>query len=160
MIAKGSFREDLYYRLKVITITLPPLKDRTEDLQLLVPFLMNRASQKVGKKISAIQQDVWQLLYSHNWPGNIRELENALMRAIAICPGDTLTVDLFSLNKDINTPENPTANPNVSLLTLAEVEKQHIINVLKATKGHKGKTSTILDISRPALNRKIEKYDI
>jgi DNA-binding NtrC family response regulator len=163
MIQDDKFREDLYYRLKVIVITLPPLKDRLEDLQLLVPFLMNRVSQKVGKEINSIQQDVWELLYAHNWPGNIRELENALMRAIATCPGDTITKDLFSLGQHSPTGGNDkqeSQTNNSQLMTLAEMEKQHIAHVLKATRGHKGKASVILDISRPALNRKIEKYDI
>lgn len=161
MIADGTFREDLYYRLKVITINLPPLRERLEDLQLLVPFLMNKASKKIGKKITSIDENVWQVLYAHDWPGNIRELENALMRAMATCQGSTLTADLFSLGKKApTTGEMTTSVSTTTLATLDEIEKQHIALVLKATKGHKGKTATILDISRPALNRKIEKYGL
>jgi transcriptional regulator with PAS, ATPase and Fis domain len=92
-VAAAKFREDLFYRLNVFPICLPPLRERPEDISLLVEYLVTRYAQKAGKKFRDITGKTLQLFQTYRWPGNIRELQNAIERAIALCDGDTFSVD-------------------------------------------------------------------
>ncbi len=159
LIAEGRFREELYYRLKVFTIELPPLRKRKDDINDLTYFFIQRFNRKLQKNISQVGEGVFEKLKSYNWPGNIRELENAILQAMIIVRGTVLEKDSFSI------PQNPTENEVESLsisalTTLDEVEKAYIKQVLYHVKWNKVDASRILGISRPTLNAKIEKYEI
>ena len=159
LIAEGRFREELYYRLKVFTIELPPLRKRKDDINDLTYFFIQRFNRKLQKNISQIGEGVFEKLKSYNWPGNIRELENSILQAMIIVRGNVLEKDSFSI------PQNPSGNEVESLsisalTTLDEVEKTYIKQVLYHVKWNKVDASRILGISRPTLNAKIEKYEI
>lgn len=115
MIARGEFREDLYYRLNVVSVTLPPLRERREDLIELVFFFLNRAVQKTDKRISQIEPDALALIERHDWPGNIRELENVVERAVVLADGDTITRK--DLPEELCTPALSTAGDSLTTPT-------------------------------------------
>jgi two-component system response regulator AtoC len=167
-VAQGRFREDLYQRLKVITLLIPPLRERRDDIPLLVKHLLERINEKVHKRVTRVPAEVMERLTRLPWRGNVRELENVLTRAVVLAPGDVLRGDdLPALDAvpDTGRPA-PTgamfAAPAVddpSLIpTLEEAERQLIARAMAVTKGHKGRTCQILGISRPTLERKLQKY--
>jgi DNA-binding NtrC family response regulator len=159
LVAQGSFREDLYYRLNVIRIYVPPLRERQEDIPLLVEYLVHRLNRELRKTISRIQASALQLLVSRDWPGNARQLENVLRRALVHTQGDILLEE--TLAESMHEPSKLTTNrtpPSIRLLD--EVEKEHILNALKFAGGNRGKVCQLLGISRPTLQRKIRKYQI
>jgi DNA-binding NtrC family response regulator len=159
MIRAQRFREDLYYRLNVVHVHLPPLRDRSEDLPLLVEHLLKRINARQHTAVQHIAETVWRRLQDYPWPGNIRELENVLTRAAVLARSETLTVDLFALPGEIQGQSTPTGRDAAPrLITLEEVEKEHVDAVLRHVRWHKGRACEILGISRPALERKIEKY--
>jgi DNA-binding NtrC family response regulator len=162
MIKQGTFRQDLYYRLKVITVDLPELKDRMEDLPLLVPHLLSKISHKLGKNIQGMTDSALYKLEEYSWPGNIRELENTLTRAAAINRTGVITPEQIHLHEEELDPVHHLniSDDTANLKSLEELEKDHVRRVLKSTAGHKGKASSILGISRPALDRKIKKYNL
>jgi transcriptional regulator with PAS, ATPase and Fis domain len=152
-IEKGCFRRDLYYRLNVIPIALPPLRERKEDIPLLVDFYVKKISRKLNKNTVHIPESYMRYLQGYSWPGNIRELENII--ELIINTGD-LYLDLHSVeNKSINYTDK-----EENFLTLEEVEKAHIMNVLEKVRGNITLAAKILDVGRNTLYRKIEKYCI
>jgi DNA-binding NtrC family response regulator len=154
-VKQGLFREDLYFRLAVITIKLPQLKERKEDIPLLCYFFLNKLNKSIGKNVRGITLDAKRLLISYDWPGNIRELENVLERAVLVTTANFIRVqDIPSYIGDSLKRESP------SNLSLDEVEKHHIQSVLTTTGGNKTKAATLLGISRRALHRKIIKYHL
>jgi two-component system response regulator AtoC len=161
--AAGRFREDLAYRLKVVSIQLPPLRERREDIPLLARALMERIAHKVHKPVLQITDQALAKLQSHDWPGNVRELENLLTQALVQARANVLTPDLLPFRESSAPP--PSDPPNEAdtlpvLRTLDQLEAEHIQRVLNHTGGHKGKSCDILGISRPALDRKIKKYEL
>ncbi len=154
LVEKGKLREDLYYRLKVVEITLPPLRERKEDIPELVPYLLEKINRKLRKNVRKIPPEVMKLLVNHPWKGNVRELENALTRAAILAKGDVILEE--------NLPLEPAEKKLFlkELVALREIEKNYIQHVLKATKGNKTKASQILQISRPTLDRKIKEYGL
>lgn len=157
MVKKGKFREELYYRLKVFTINIPPLRDRKEDIGDLVMHFISKNNRKLNKKISKIGDGVVQLLQSYDWPGNIRELENTLLQAMIMTHGDFLEKDNLILQNVID-PWLKTQQKN--LISLDEMEKMHILRVLRAVNWHKQDAIQILNLTRPTLNAKITKYGL
>ncbi|WP_456413221.1 sigma-54-dependent transcriptional regulator [Thiolapillus sp.] len=157
---EGLFREDLAYRLDVIHIHLPPLRERREDIPLLVDALLARAAQKMERPVSPVDPQALDLLLRHDWPGNVRELENTLIQALVQAREGIISTDLIRFHATQETPARaPGADDDIDiLLTLEEVEARHIQKVLWHTGGHKGNSCRILGISRPALDRKIKKY--
>jgi len=163
MVEANTFREDLYFRLNVITLELPPLRERIGDLPPLVDHLLARIAHQVHKRITHISKDAWTMLKAYPWPGNIRELENVLTRAVILAPGDVLTRDLFGL-----APPAPETSPDASaamdsgpeLVSLEELERRQVKAILEYTHWNKGKTCEILGITRPTLDRKIGKYEL
>ena len=154
-VKKGLFREDLFFRLAVITIKLPPLRERKEDIPFLCRFFLERFRQRIGKNILGISRPAQSMLMAYNWPGNIRELENVLERAILVTTEDFIRPqDLPSYIRRLK-QEVP-----ITSLTLAEVEKNHIRSVLTTTGGNKTRAAHILGISRRSLLRKIQKYGL
>lgn len=151
LIEKGKFREDLYYRLTVVQITVPPLRERTEDIKLLTEkFLLNYGVEYKDRLIS-ITPEALSVLERYSWPGNIRELENVLQQAVIMCDKQVEIKDLPEhLKYQINFSENETQLP------LREVEKQHILKVLAATNNNKTQAAKILQIDRKTLSEKIK----
>jgi PAS domain S-box-containing protein len=154
-IRNGDFREDLYYRLNVFPIEVPPLRERKEDIPLLVRHFINKYSAKTGKQIKETSQKVMKQLIEYNWPGNIRELENIIERAVIICDGNRITMGSWI-------PENHTGEDK-TLLTLEENERQHIIRALKTTNwrisGEKG-AAKLLGMKRTTLQARMKKLGI
>jgi two-component system, NtrC family, response regulator len=153
MVAEGSFREDLYYRLNVFTISLPALRDRAEDIPALANHFLAHYGAKENRPILYIQKEASQLLQKYAWPGNIRELRNALVRAMIIADGDIILQE--HLPFDIQKQSTGAAN-----LSLARVERDHIQKVLQFTKGNKTKAAECLGIGLTTLYRKMEEYQI
>ena len=160
-IEDGSFRIDLYYRLKVVDITLPPLRSRTEDIPVLANHFSSSYAQEMGISPPEISEQTMRLLCSYNWPGNVRELKNAIERAIIL--GNKKQILPYDLPSEIQS-EAPVSVTTIvhegKTLTLAEVEKQHIQAVLQKTKWNKRQTSRLLNIARTTLDRKIEEYKL
>ena len=163
MVGTGQFREDLFYRLNVIHIHLPPLRERMDDMPLLLEHLLTKINNKQRTAVKYLAENAWHRMKEYPWPGNIRELENILTRAAVLARTDTITADLLSLpdkneNKDTDTEDEDSSRPR--LISLDEVEKEHIQEILLYTRWHKGKACEILGTSRPALDRKITKYGL
>ena len=161
MVEQKLFREDLYFRLNVITMELPPLRDRAQDLPLLIDHLLFKIQQQVHKRVTHIAKDAWAMLKAYPWPGNIRELENVLTRAVILAPGVTLSRDLFGLvpPTEPSPADERAAQPSSpELVTLEELERRQVKAILAYTHWNKGKTCEILGITRPTLDRKIGKY--
>lgn len=161
-IRENAFREDLYYRLNVINIEVPNLRDRKEDIELLTLKLMKKLSNSLGKYVNTITVDALECFKMYNWPGNIRELENVVERAINMT--DTETIEMTHLPPYIvaQQPMDPIDVNALSTLRKAveEVEKAAIIKSLKAVNYNKLKAAKVLDISRTSLYEKIEKFNI
>ena len=156
-IADGHFREDLFYRLSVFHIHLPPLRERVDDIPLHVEAFVSALSSKIGKTIRTISPDYVRILKRYPWKGNVRELRNVVERSLIISDGDTLTADTLPLT--IQNPQNNT-DSSYSGFDLDGVEKMHIQKVLKYTNGNKTETSRLLGIGLTTLYRKIEEYGL
>ena len=153
MVAAGQFRADLYYRLRVVEIVVPPLRERAGDLPLLATTLVRRAAAAVGRPEPVLAPDALAALARHTWPGNVRELENCLTRAVVVASGDVIRAEHLVLGAAA--PEAPG-----KLGTLDEMERDHVLRVLAATRGHKARAAQILGISRPRLDRILARHDI
>ncbi len=161
MVREGSFREDLYYRLNVIRLHLPPLRERTEDLAPLVEHLLGRIARRLHRPVPRLSEAAWRELRDYPWPGNVRELENVLTRATVLAPDNILTPDLLGLSATAAPASVGDEQPEeVELISLDDVEARHVRAILEHTRWHKGRACGILGISRPALDRKIAKYGL
>jgi two-component system response regulator AtoC len=154
LIEKGRFREDLYYRLKVVEIYLPPLRERKDDIPDLAAYLLEKINRELRKNVRKVPPDVMKILMEMPWKGNVRELENALTRAVILAKGDVILKE----NLPIEPSDKKTFNRD--LVPLKDVERSYIQHVLAATHGSKTKTSQILQISRPTLDKKIKEYEL
>lgn len=154
LIEKEKFREDLYYRLKVVEITLPPLHERKEDIPDLVAYLLEKINRQLRKNVKKLPPGVMKVLMELPWKGNVRELENALTRAVILAKGDVILEE----NLPVDTGEKKIFP--LELVSLKEVEKEYIQHVLNKTKGNKTKASQILQITRPTLDKKIKEYKL
>lgn len=154
LIEKGTFREDLYYRLKVVEIKLPSLQERKEDIPELVAYLLEKINRQLRKNVRKIPPHVMKLLMNIPWNGNVRELENALTRAIILAKGDVILEENLPIERG---EKKLLSKEHVSL---KEIEKKYIQHILNATKGNKTRTSQILQISRPTLDKKIREYKL
>jgi two-component system response regulator AtoC len=159
LIEEGKFREDLYYRLKVFTINLPPLRERKEDINDLVIHFLYKLNKRFNKNVTKIGEGVVEMLQHHTWYGNVRELENTILQAIVMSKNDVLEKENIILNDRMHdTSEKIAELPEFR--SLASLEKYHIKRILDEVKWNKVEASRILDITRPTLNAKIEKYNI
>lgn len=158
MVEQGNFREDLYYRLSVFPLTLPPLRERKDDISLLSVYFVNKYASKMGKQINDIAQTVMEKLLSYSWPGNVRELENVIERAVILSPGQKLLIP--ELREPSNNNHKSDSN---SLLPLATMEKNHIIEVLENTSwkisGEQG-AAAILEMHPNTLRSRMNKLGI
>ena len=152
LIEQGAFRQDLYYRLNVIPLTLPPLRERKEDIPLLVSHLVERLAIEIGKPVEGISEEAMSHLLAHDWPGNVRELRNVLERAIVLASGSLLRPEHLGVFDDGPGSKKP--------LSLEEVERRHIAAMLRQTGGNVSQAARVLDIDRATLYAKIRKYDL
>jgi DNA-binding NtrC family response regulator len=172
MVAEGSFREDLFYRLNVIPVELPPLRERKEDIPLLVQHFLDRlAKDSAGAKKGPVErksvsQDAMRLLMASSWPGNVRQLENAVERAVAFSAART-QIDVDDLPADIQQEQEIAASPAVALPEegldldeyIANVERQLIQRSLERTGGNKGQAAKLLNLKRTTLVEKLKRLE-
>jgi transcriptional regulator with GAF, ATPase, and Fis domain len=155
-IAHGRFREDLYYRLHVFPITIPPLRERKEDIPLLINHFVKKYATRTGKKIETVSQHVIEILQAYDWPGNVRELENVIERAVIVSQGKQLKLDDWLPHTNAK-PDEP------DVLTLEDVERNHIRKVLEQTgwriSGDRG-AAKILNVNASTLRSRMEKLGI
>lgn len=160
LIKEGKFREDLYYRLKVFTIDLPPLRDRKDDIRDLVIHFLHKLNKRFNRNVVKIGDGVIDVLKAHSWHGNVRELENTILQAIVMSKNDVLEVENITLNTRHSNQVAPAKLEVPQYRTIAELEKYHIKRILDEVNWNKLEASHILDITRPTLNAKIEKYSL
>jgi len=152
-ISENKFREDLFYRLNVISIHVPPLRDRKDDIPLLVKAFIHRYCLEMNKELVKIAPSALKLLIDYDWPGNVRELENVIERALVIGRGkEIVTDDLPFSRKEVESAEMPKS--------LKLMEKMHIKRILEETDWNISKTARLLEVDRQTLYNKIEKYKI
>jgi len=154
-VKNGTFREDLYYRLNVVNIKLPPLRDRREDIAFLVNFFIDKFNQKYNMKVKGISQRAMNILIDYDWSGNVRELENTIESILVINSPEVIDIQhLPQETKDFK------ERPEVILIkigtSLEEVEREMLVQTLKATKGNKRKAAKLLGINVRTIHRKIE----
>ncbi|RIZ59008.1 sigma 54-interacting transcriptional regulator [Paraclostridium bifermentans] len=164
MVRKGTFREDLYYRLNVIPVVLPTLRQRKNDIHLLIEYMMKEYSNKLDKNVQDIDLQALEYLCEYSWPGNIRELQNVIEYSVNRCEGKIITLDnLPNRIKRANSNEDQIIESNENIKTLDELEKKEIIKALEKYKDYKKDkdlAAKALGISRATLYRKIERYKI
>ena len=159
LIKEGKFREDLYYRLKVFTVTVPPLRERKDDIERLTIHFLNKLNKHYNRSVTKIGEGVIDTLIEHDWIGNVRELENTILQAMMVSKGDVLLKENISLNtRNLNL--NGNGIQKQEFLSLEEIEKGHINKVLYKVNWNRVKASQILEITRSTLNAKIEKYHL
>jgi two-component system, NtrC family, response regulator AtoC len=166
LVKEEKFRSDLFYRLKVVPITLPSLAERREDIPMLVHHFLQKYAAGTRHAVRGVLPETMALLTDYQWPGNVRELENAIERALSLSHGPLLTPeDLPNVIRQGASVEaearHPLANShNEAYLTLEEVEKRHLIRVLKEMKGNKVKAAKTLGIDRRTLYRMAERFGL
>ncbi len=152
--AEGTFRLDLYYRLAVFELYLPPLRERKADILPLAEFFVQQLSTKMGRKGLKINPEMGEKLAQHNWQGNVRELKNAIERAIILSDGTEILPDTLPLDWENSYQQT------VNSFELAAVEKQHILKILDYTQQHKAETARLLNIGLTTLYRKLDEYKL
>jgi two-component system response regulator PilR (NtrC family)/two-component system response regulator HydG len=157
-MAEGAFREDLFYRLNVIEVVLPPLRDRAEDVLPLAEHFLSEAAVRTGKRISTFTQAALKILLAYPWPGNVRELENVIERAVALAEGEQLGPDDLPSQVRERRSSDVLAGALARGLTLAELEREYISRVLQAEGGNKTRAAQRLGLDRKTLYRKLEEY--
>jgi DNA-binding NtrC family response regulator len=155
-IAKGRFREDLYYRLNVVALEMPPLRERRSDIPALVQFFVDRYAKENGKTIEGCAVDAMELLTSYGWPGNVRELENAIERAVVLAAGPT--IERKQLPPNVRPAVAPTGIPPIPGATMAEIERFVILETLKATAGSSSRAAEMLGISTRTIQYRLHEY--
>jgi two-component system response regulator HydG len=160
MVAERKFREDLYFRIKGVTIVIPPLRQRREDIPLLTYYFMQQAAERYNKPIEGIEPDAQQALMGYSWPGNVRQLKNTVENMVVLSPGSMLAIK--SLPKEISPAQAATAGgvDNLVGLTMEQVEKEHIRETLKRVNGNREQAAKVLGIGERTLYRKIKEYQL
>ena len=154
-VKAGTFREDLFYRLSVVPITLPPLRERRSDIPLLADYFMEKYNKKRGKVIKAISKEAMDAIVKYDWPGNVRELENAIERAVVLTEDDVIKPsDLLYYGLNIESAGSYSGGAK----SLADMEKKHIAKMLEKFDGHRAKTAEALGIDRKTLRMKLKGY--
>lgn len=157
-VQDGVFREDLFYRLSVVPIALPALRERREDVALLANHFLKKYNEKRGKGVTAISDSAMEVLTEYNWPGNVRELENVIERAVVLARSGVIgPEDLWYYELGSKTSSGPDAD---EVKSLADIEREHITKTLEMLDGHMGKTSEALGIDRKTLRLKLQRYGL
>jgi Nif-specific regulatory protein len=158
-IAEGTFREDLYYRLNVFTIFVPPLRERKPDILLLADHFVEKYAREHNKTVKRISTPAIDMLMSYHWPGNVRELENCIERAVVVC--DDAVIHGHHLPPTLQTAEGSGTIPTTSLISaVAALEREMIVDALKTTRGNQSRTARLLQVSERIINYKVKKYGI
>jgi DNA-binding NtrC family response regulator len=164
MVANGQFREDLYYRLNVVSIEMPPLRERKEDINQLAMFFLRRFAGELKKRVDGLGNDAQKLLMRYNWPGNIRELENAIERAVLLTEGPQLSSADLALGELSTSQPSGDSSPVVKIpptgIALEEVERQAITEALKMANWVQKDAAELLQISPRVMNYKIKTLNI
>lgn len=162
-VNENTFRKDLYFRLHVVQIDVPSLRERLEDIPLLANYFLSRAASRTGQELKTLSDDAVRTLMKYHWPGNIRELQNTVERTVILTREQTIQADDIQLSaldlpkELLEVPAKTETNPEQSL---EEIEQQHILSVLEETGWNKSKASQILGIERSTLDRKLKKYNV
>ena len=160
-VREGSFRQDLFYRLNVIRIELPPLRERTEDIPALVEHFIRKFADQARRKVSGIDTDALRVLISHRWPGNVRELEHTIERAVLMGRNTTIGVEDLPQAMFIASHNDPPLEKAVARgYTLYQLEREYIERVMEITKGNKTDAARILGVDRTTLYRKLQEYKV
>jgi DNA-binding NtrC family response regulator len=160
LIEENRFREDLYYRLNVVPIWVPPLRERKEDVPLLVGHFIERFAGEMGKRVSGIEPEALHLLMNHDYPGNVRELRNIIEGAVALCENGTLTAEDTPIGLQVGRDQAPEGLRIAAGTPLEEVERLCIIETLRHTEGNKRRAAALLGISEKSVYNKLERYNI
>lgn len=155
LVKQGQFREDLFYRINVVTLRIPPLRERLDDLALIVKTILQQLSDSMGMRVRSIEEKVWEKLYNHSWPGNIRELRNVLERAMHLMEDETLKpehITLPQVDKE-DRSEIMTLKQTVQLAEIQAIEK-----TLRVTHGDRQAAAKLLGISKSSLYQKLAEY--
>jgi DNA-binding NtrC family response regulator len=158
LIREGKFRDDLFYRLNVIEISLPPLRSRTQDIPLLVDFFMRKFAAANGKEIVDVTDETLGGLLSYSWPGNVRELEHAIERAVILARGKELEISLFSALPRAEQPSPRSEGPVIPGASIEELERYAILRTLEAVSGSTSRAAAILGISPRTIQYKLKQY--
>jgi len=153
-VHNNKFRKDLYYRLKVVEIELPPLKERLEDVPLLVDHFCHAFNRRFEKQIEGVTNDVMEAFMRYTWPGNVRELEHALERAFIFCQSSAIALD--HIPSEIKSFSSQNQFPQKR----SSVESERILHILEKTDWNRAKTARLLGISRKTLYKKLNKYNL
>jgi DNA-binding NtrC family response regulator len=157
-IEEGRFREDLYFRLNVIPIKLPPLRERKEDIPALVQHFLKKICIENKKSLKKVHPDAMMTFMGHSWPGNVRELENCIERAVVLCSGDAITPDFFAFTVQKPRPRSGEGIFLPKSITVGEAERILILHTLKENANNKTKSAKVLDISVRTLRNKLKEY--
>ena len=150
-IERREFREDLFYRMNVITIEMPPLRERKSDISLLVDHFIDKYNEETNKKVDRLAPEALQLIMAYDWPGNVRELRNAIERAVVLSKSHVLGLESFRFLQS-------TAAPVLDARSLVEMEKRHIGRILDQCDGNVSQAARVLEINRATLHKKIKRY--
>jgi len=162
-VSEGRFRRDLYFRLHVLEILVPPLRRRPEDIVELADFFLRKFVAETGRKIRGISPKALEMLASYHWPGNVRELKNVMERAVVLSRGEYIDEEDLSLSNLANAgdPTEPSVRrAHYEPRSLSDLEKEHILETLKSTTWNKSRAAQILGIERSTLDRKIRRYQL
>jgi transcriptional regulator with PAS, ATPase and Fis domain len=161
-IGRGTFREDLYYRLAVFDIQLPPLRERTDDIQLLVDAFLESAARSVGRPAAGISEEARARLREYSWPGNVRELRNVIERAVILCEGGLITKEHLPLSVTAEPTAAATASRPATLsgMTVDAAERELIVDALARSGNNKSKAARLLGLTRAQLRSRIEKHGL
>ena len=160
LVGRGVFREDLYYRLNVLKIALPPLEDHREDIPLLVDHFVRKFNAQQGKRIEGISENALGVLMSCEYPGNVRQLQNVIEHAVVLCRGERIEIDCLPAELVQEAPGRRSGEPRSAIGPLPEAEAAAILQALRDHGGHRGKTAETLGIDKSTLWRKMKKYGI
>lgn len=155
MVEQGEFREDLFYRINVIPIFLPPLRERKEDIPLIVEHFLNINSLKTGKQINGVSREVMDIFFAYNWPGNVRELRSVIEYAFVVCDGPVISKE--HLMPSLLTQEVIKPKPLFPPKSSSQEEKQIILKALEESGGNRTKAAKMLGYSRVTLWKKMKK---
>jgi two-component system response regulator HydG len=162
-IERGRFREDLYYRINVVRIDVPPLRDRGNDILLLAQHFIDKIAARTGRRVRGVAPATARKLLAYDWPGNVRELENSMERAVALAHADEIGVsDLPSRiieHEDVRPDDETSADTADVVMPLNDVERRHILRALRACNGNKTQAARLLGLDRRTLYRKLDRYD-
>ncbi|REK09409.1 MAG: FHA domain-containing protein [Planctomycetota bacterium] len=162
-VAEGRFRRDLYFRLRVLEILVPPLRKRSEDIPELAHYFLQKFNAETGRKLRGFAPDAMELMRQYRWPGNVRELKNVVERAVVLARGELIEPDDLTLSKLSTAGDTGEHTPQPEAFkpaSLAEMERDHIRATLSATNWNKSQTAALLGIERTTLDRKIRRYEL